>query len=193
MIQPDPRPADCRNRLRDSGKPYPKSGCQHCKTGGMTGCPYEGGAAISSPPPASQPSPSDWGRTRAWEIVRERRNALQERRQHLMHGVYALRTKVEILKVQSKALQDSASALSSSGVPIDSVSEQARLKQNEYVSTLARLNSLEREWDLVNKCMEQLDCIHDAFFCLMPAEQQLERFDRERAETSPDYCPELES
>lgn len=36
------RPTDCRNRLRDEGQPYPKSGCGHCKTGGLTGCPFEG-------------------------------------------------------------------------------------------------------------------------------------------------------
>lgn len=35
------RPANCRNRLRDEGKAYPKSGCLSCGTGGMTGCPYE--------------------------------------------------------------------------------------------------------------------------------------------------------
>lgn len=180
MIRTDPRPADCRNRLRDSGQSYPQSGCQRCGVQGLIGCPYEGGAAISrSPPP---PESNDWGRTRAWEIVRERRDALYERRQHLIQGVQTLRVRVERLKAQSKALWDSASALSSSGVPMESVNEKARLKETEYVSTLARLNSLEREWDLINKCTEQLDYIHDAFFCLLPAEQQLERFDRERAE-----------
>lgn len=35
------RPNNCRNVLRDEGKPYPKSGCDSCKTGGLTGCPYE--------------------------------------------------------------------------------------------------------------------------------------------------------
>lgn len=35
------RPNNCRNVLRDEGKPYPKSGCDHCKTGGITGCPFE--------------------------------------------------------------------------------------------------------------------------------------------------------
>lgn len=34
------RPKNCRNQLRDDGKPYPKSGCDVCKTGGLTGCPY---------------------------------------------------------------------------------------------------------------------------------------------------------
>lgn len=28
----DTRPANCRNRLRDEGKPYPKSSCYHCGT-----------------------------------------------------------------------------------------------------------------------------------------------------------------
>lgn len=40
----EPRPANCRNRRRDEGKPYPKSGCHACGTGGMTGCPHERGA-----------------------------------------------------------------------------------------------------------------------------------------------------
>lgn len=35
------RPENCRNRLQDEGKPHPKSGCAHCKTGGITGCPFE--------------------------------------------------------------------------------------------------------------------------------------------------------
>lgn len=34
-------PNNCRNRLMAEGKPYPKSGCAHCKTGGLLGCPYE--------------------------------------------------------------------------------------------------------------------------------------------------------
>ena len=33
-------PSSCRERLRLEGKPYPRSGCLVCKTGGMTGCPY---------------------------------------------------------------------------------------------------------------------------------------------------------
>ena len=37
----DIRPANCRNRLRDEMRAYPKSGCGHCKTGGLTGCPFE--------------------------------------------------------------------------------------------------------------------------------------------------------
>jgi collagenase-like PrtC family protease len=36
------RPANCRNRLRDEGRAYPKSGCAVCKDGGLRGCPYEG-------------------------------------------------------------------------------------------------------------------------------------------------------
>ena len=36
------RPENCRNRIRDEGiNPYPKSGCAYCKTGGLTGCPFE--------------------------------------------------------------------------------------------------------------------------------------------------------
>ena len=35
------RPHNCRNRLRDEGSAYPRSGCAHCKTGGLTGCPFE--------------------------------------------------------------------------------------------------------------------------------------------------------
>ena len=42
---PVKRPHTCRNRLRDEGKPYPRSGCAHCKTGGLTGCPFERGGA----------------------------------------------------------------------------------------------------------------------------------------------------
>lgn len=37
----DNRPANCRNRLSDEGKTYPRSGCAHCKTGGITGCPFK--------------------------------------------------------------------------------------------------------------------------------------------------------
>jgi hypothetical protein len=35
------KPSNCRNALRDSGKPYPRSGCAVCKNGGLMGCPYE--------------------------------------------------------------------------------------------------------------------------------------------------------
>lgn len=34
-------PENCRERLRMSGKPYPRSGCAVCKTGGLRGCPYK--------------------------------------------------------------------------------------------------------------------------------------------------------
>lgn len=34
-------PTNCRNRLKAEGKPHPRSGCVVCKTGGLTGCPYE--------------------------------------------------------------------------------------------------------------------------------------------------------
>ena len=39
------RPARCRNRLRDEGKPYPRNGCAACnyalKSGIVLGCPHE--------------------------------------------------------------------------------------------------------------------------------------------------------
>ena len=37
----DRRPASCRNRMRDAGKPYPRSGCNHCGDGGLMGCPFD--------------------------------------------------------------------------------------------------------------------------------------------------------
>ncbi len=49
MSEIDNRPANCRNRLRDEGKAYPKSGCQVCRAGGMTGCPYEISATAAAP------------------------------------------------------------------------------------------------------------------------------------------------
>lgn len=44
----DARPANCRNVLRDEGKPYPKSGCASCGNGGLMGCPHERAAAPAS-------------------------------------------------------------------------------------------------------------------------------------------------
>lgn len=41
----DARPSNCRNRMRDEGKAYPKSGCQSCGNGGLMGCPHERGEA----------------------------------------------------------------------------------------------------------------------------------------------------
>lgn len=35
------RPANCRNRLRDEGEHYPRSGCDSCRNGGLFGCPHE--------------------------------------------------------------------------------------------------------------------------------------------------------
>lgn len=52
----DLRPTKCRNRLRDEGKAYPKSGCAVCKTGGITGCPHEAPAA----PPTGGRTASAW-------------------------------------------------------------------------------------------------------------------------------------
>lgn len=37
----DDRPQTCRNRLRDEGKAYPRSGCDYCKEGGLRGCIYD--------------------------------------------------------------------------------------------------------------------------------------------------------
>lgn len=37
---PDPRFPRCRERLRDEGKPYPKSGCDVCGNGALVKCPY---------------------------------------------------------------------------------------------------------------------------------------------------------
>lgn len=37
----DTRPQLCRNRLRDEGQAYPRSGCAVCRDGGMMGCPHE--------------------------------------------------------------------------------------------------------------------------------------------------------
>lgn len=45
------KPSNCRNRLRNEGKVHPRSGCAHCKTGGLLGCPFE-----RPTPPASQES-----------------------------------------------------------------------------------------------------------------------------------------
>lgn len=39
--KPESKPTNCRNRLRDEGKPYPKSGCAYCGHGGLIGCPFE--------------------------------------------------------------------------------------------------------------------------------------------------------
>lgn len=86
------RPAACRNRLRDEGKAYPRSGCAVCKDGGMRGCPYDAsristilphsdgavaawrGAAedIAAMPPNDGPTAVHL-RT-AWEIEQERRS-----------------------------------------------------------------------------------------------------------------------
>lgn len=41
MSETDARPMNCRNRIRDNGLPYPRSGCAACGNGGLMGCPYE--------------------------------------------------------------------------------------------------------------------------------------------------------
>jgi hypothetical protein len=48
-IDGEARPQDCRNRLRDEGKAYPRSGCLVCKDGGLRGCPYEGARPLPTP------------------------------------------------------------------------------------------------------------------------------------------------
>ena len=58
----DTRPLDCRLRLRDEGKAYPKSGCTTCRTSLATGlrCPHEptvAPAAVVEPQPAEAPCP----------------------------------------------------------------------------------------------------------------------------------------
>ena len=45
------KPMLCRERLREEGKPYPRSGCSICRTGGLTGCPYR---ATRAQPPQPQ-------------------------------------------------------------------------------------------------------------------------------------------
>lgn len=52
------RPLNCRNRLRDEGKAYPKSGCDSCGDGGLRGCPHtrdEAGQRIRSPQSTMSP------------------------------------------------------------------------------------------------------------------------------------------
>lgn len=36
----DPRPANCKFRLMDEGKPYPKSGCEACQINLVRECPH---------------------------------------------------------------------------------------------------------------------------------------------------------
>jgi len=53
----DPRPENCRFRLQDIGKPYPRSGCGHCgrtiATGLGTSC-QEQAAQTAAPDPAPE-------------------------------------------------------------------------------------------------------------------------------------------
>ena len=66
----DPRPANCRFRLQDEGKPYPRSSCQNCgvtiKTPGLR-CPYASDASVPSPAPKLSP-----------EQIRERAEFLRQ-------------------------------------------------------------------------------------------------------------------
>lgn len=57
-VKPEPSPKQCRERLMREGKPHPRSGCVVCKTGGLTGCPYE--KAVHEPqPPSGAPQSSN--------------------------------------------------------------------------------------------------------------------------------------
>lgn len=56
----DTRPQLCRNRLRDEGQAYPRSGCAVCGNGGLMGCPHERrpsppttGSGVKPPPQSS--------------------------------------------------------------------------------------------------------------------------------------------
>lgn len=40
VTAPDPRPAKCKFRLMDEGKPYPKSGCEVCQINLVRECPH---------------------------------------------------------------------------------------------------------------------------------------------------------
>lgn len=56
----DDRPALCRNRLKDEGKPHPRSGCNVCRNGGMMGCPHErAGAKDHSAPTRGEVTQGD--------------------------------------------------------------------------------------------------------------------------------------
>lgn len=72
------RPANCRNRLRDEGKPYPKSGCASCGNGGMMGCPHERKAP--SPAPAQAGTPPEALPASGVEAVRLMRERDEARR-----------------------------------------------------------------------------------------------------------------
>ena len=40
LLRNDSASKNCRNRLRAEGKTYPKSGCEICGSGGLTGCTF---------------------------------------------------------------------------------------------------------------------------------------------------------
>lgn len=64
------RPSDCRNALRDAGKPYPRSGCAVCKDGGLRGCPYERrtlSTPQNTPRVSEDPTPPDTDIPRVYE------------------------------------------------------------------------------------------------------------------------------
>ena len=43
--------------MRDAGLPYPRSGCYHCKNGGLMGCPYEKPQAVEVVVETPSPQP----------------------------------------------------------------------------------------------------------------------------------------
>jgi hypothetical protein len=65
----EPRPQDCRNRLRDEGKAYPRSGCLVCKDGGLRGCPYEGARPLSALPVEPAPALVEGVEPVAWPAI----------------------------------------------------------------------------------------------------------------------------
>ncbi len=42
------RPANCRARLVEEGKPYPRSNCLACQKGLRVGCPYDSGTTMTA-------------------------------------------------------------------------------------------------------------------------------------------------
>lgn len=73
----DPRPALCRRRLLDEGKPYPRSGCSACKTTIFTGmeCLWKeqmteaDGDVTLHPKPGSLIDPGTIQKQEVWETT----------------------------------------------------------------------------------------------------------------------------
>lgn len=80
----DQRPANCRNRLKDEGMSYPRSGCASCGDGGLKGCPHErrpdppkGGSGVIPPSGTKKPINSERD---VWAFVAETyQNRLRDR------------------------------------------------------------------------------------------------------------------